>query len=65
LFTDKGAQRLICNTGVHHSKPKYIDLEHYFIWNHCTSDAIKLQHIFTNKMPANISTKGLPRQKHT
>lgn len=64
LFCDNvGAQKLATNP-VFHSRTKHIDIRHHFIREAVNEHHIKLVYTPTEKMTADVLTKGLSRPKH-
>lgn len=47
----------------HHGRVKHLDLQYYWLRDETTSGRLRVEHISTNNMPANILTKGLGREK--
>lgn len=63
LNDNMGAQRLAENP-VFHSRSKHIDIRHHFVRDAWQNKLMKLEHVSTDDIAANIFTKGLPRPKH-
>ena len=47
-----------------HARSKHIDIRHHFIRNLIQDGYVKIDHLGTNELPADLMTKGLPRIKH-
>lgn len=64
LFNDnQGAIKLTQNRNFH-SRTKHIDIRHHFVRDMCEQGVIKLKYLSTDKMPADVLTKGLNGTKH-
>lgn len=64
LFCDnQGAQKLACNP-VFHNRTKHIDVRHHFIREAVENHMLKLSHVPTEKMVADVLTKGVTSAKH-
>lgn len=63
LNDNMGAQRLSENP-VFHARSKHIDTRHHFVRETLLTKQLKLEHISTDDMIADMMTKGLPRPKH-
>lgn len=64
LYNDNmGAQKLVLNP-VYHARTKHIDMRHHFVRDAYKSKEIKLEHIASEDMAADVLTKALPRPKH-
>lgn len=64
LYSDnQGALRLADNP-VFHSRSKHIDIRHHFVRQVVNKKLVRLEHISTDDMAADMLTKGLPRPKH-
>jgi hypothetical protein len=53
----------IAHNPEHHGRMKHLDLRFYWLRDEIEKVTIRVQHISTNKMPADVLTKSLPRQK--
>ena len=62
---NQGAIALAKNPGFH-ARSKHIDIQYHFIREHTNPDTgtISLEYCLTDKMTADILTKGLPRSRH-
>ena len=47
----------------HHGRMKHLDLQFYWLRNEVEKGSIKVVHLCSNEMPANIMTKSLGRVK--
>ena len=47
-----------------HARSKHIDIRHHFIRNPIQDGYVKIDHLGTNELPADLMTKRLPRIKH-
>ncbi|GAB1867410.1 Reverse transcriptase Ty1/copia-type domain-containing protein [Camponotus japonicus] len=63
LSDNNGAQKLAENP-MFHNRTKHIDIRHHFVREALENDLLKIQHVSTNDMAADILTKGLSRPKH-
>ena len=62
LYDNTSAIKLTKNQ-IQHSRTKHIEIHHYFIRDHVSNEACKIQFIETKKQLANIFTKPLPRER--
>lgn len=58
------AIKLSKNPGFH-GRTKHIDIKHHFVRECVEKEVLSVQHTTTDRMPADILTKGLSRLKHT
>lgn len=58
-----GAQRLATNP-VFHVRTKHIDIRHHFVREVVDAGLIRLEHVASEEMPADVLTKGLSRPEH-
>lgn len=56
-------QRLASNP-VHHARSKHIDIRHPFVREAVQEKSVFIQHVPSDKMAADILTKGLPGKRH-
>ncbi|CAK1595645.1 unnamed protein product [Parnassius mnemosyne] len=64
LFNDnQGAIKLIQNRS-YRSRTKHIDVRHHFVRDMCEEGLIELRYLCTERMPADVLTKGLSGPKH-
>lgn len=63
LNDNMGALRLAENQ-VFHARSKHIDIRHHFIRESIQKKQLKLEHVSTDDMIADMLTKGLSRPKH-
>ena len=64
LFNDnQSAIKMIVNN-VYHARTKHIDVRHYFVRDEYEKGVIDVIHMRTEKMPADVLTKGLSAIKH-
>lgn len=59
-----GAIKLASNP-VFHQRSKHIDIKYHYVRDALRDEDIKIKHVPTADMIADILTKGLPRKKHT
>lgn len=57
------AQRLATNP-IHHARSKYIDIRHHFVREAVREKRVLIQHVSSDRMTADILTKGLLRGSH-
>ncbi|XP_053964328.1 uncharacterized protein LOC128867249 [Anastrepha ludens] len=60
---NKGAQ-FLAGDPVFHARTKHIDIKHHFIRETVTAGHLKLQHISTQNMVADVMTKSLSKVNH-
>jgi hypothetical protein len=65
LYQDNKSTIMQISKSVIHSRTRHLDVRYHFIKEQVCSNIIKIQHIPTNEMLADIFTKGLPIQQHT
>lgn len=64
LFNDnQGAHKLVVND-VFHKRTKHIRVKYHFIRDVVSKNLIEVKYLSTDKMPADIFTKALPKAKH-
>lgn len=63
LNDNVGAQKLAENP-VFDARTKYIDIQHHSVRNVLKEGLLRIEHIPTEDMTADILTKGLPGPKH-
>ena len=64
VFNDNmGAQRLAENP-IFHARSKHIDIRHHFVRETLRNKLIKLEHVSTEDVAADMLTKALTRPKH-
>ena len=64
LFNDnQGAMKLAQNSN-YHSRTKHIDVRHHFIRDVLEKGIVNLKYLCSEKMPADVLTKGLSGPKH-
>jgi hypothetical protein len=64
IFIDNQAAIKLSQNPRQHNRTKYIDVRYHFIRESCQQGLIKLVHVPTTEMLADILTKSLPRVKH-
>ena len=64
VFTDNQAAISIAHHPEHHAKTKHIDISLHFLRDLVRKGTLDLVYINTSHNPADIFTKGLPRQAH-
>lgn len=65
LYNDNRSAQMLASNTVFHSRTKHIDIRYHFVRQIVESGALTLDHIPTEKMPADVLTKGLSKPKHT
>lgn len=63
LCDNRGAINLAENP-VMHSRTKHIDIRHHFVRQAIKEDKLRVKHVPTADMAADIFTKALPKPKH-
>jgi transposase InsO family protein len=64
IYGDNQGSISLSKNSVYHARTKHIDIQHHFIREKTESGEIKLIHCPTNRMPADILTKALTKEKH-
>lgn len=64
LFNDNQGALKLAQTRNYHSRTKHIDVRHHFIRDMCEQGVISLKYLRTDRMPADVLTKGLTGSKH-
>lgn len=64
IFCDNRGALSLAENSVYHSRSKHIDLRHHFVRDALKENFIELKYLRTEEMPADVLTKGLPREKH-
>lgn len=64
LFNDNQGAMKFAQSRSYHSRTKHIDVRHHFVRDMCEQSVIDLKYLSTDKMPADILTKGLCGMKH-
>lgn len=64
VFGDNNGALKLAKNPVFHARTKHIDIRHHFIRDALKQNELKLEHISTKEMVADIFTKGLPKPKH-
>lgn len=65
MFNDNLEALRLAQNPVYHSRSKHIDMRHHFIRDSLNKRLLRVAHVFTNDMPADMLTKGLPRLPST
>jgi hypothetical protein len=63
LHIDNMSALSVARNPEHHGRMKHLDLRFYWLRDEIEKGTIRVQHISTDKMPADALTKSLPRQK--
>lgn len=63
LIDNRGAEQLASNP-VYHARTKHIDIRHHFVREAVENEIVKLRHVSSSEMVADILTKALPRELH-
>lgn len=64
IFNDNQGAGKLAENPVHHSRSKHIDVRHHFIRQVLKWYPVDLVYMPTERMPADVLTKGLPGPKH-
>lgn len=64
LYNDSQSAQKLANSSGFHSRTKHIDVRHHFIRQKQQNGDICLEYMPTEKMPADVLTKGLSADKH-
>ena len=63
LFIDNQSALSVAKNPEHHGRMKHLDLHFYWLRNEVEKGSIKVAHLCTDEMPANIMTKSLGQVK--
>ena len=58
-----GAVKLAGNP-IFHQRSKHIDIKYHYVRDALRNEDLRIEHISTTDMAADVLTKGLPRKKH-
>lgn len=64
MYSDSLSALRLAQNPVYHAKSKHIDIKHHFIQEVLQNKILSITHIRTEKMAADMLTKGLPKNKH-
>lgn len=64
LFNDNQGAIKLAESRNYRSRTKHIDVRHHFVRDMCEQGVIDLKYLPTDKMPADVLTKGLNGTKH-
>lgn len=64
IFGDNLGSIKLAENPVFHQRSKHIDIKYHFIRDAIHHGELKIRHISTEDMVADVLTKGLPREKH-
>ena len=64
IFNDNQGAISLASNHQHHARTKHIDIRYHFIRDALKDGSIKLDHVRTTEMIADILTKGLPGNQH-
>lgn len=64
IFVDNKGAQCLAGDPVFHARTKHIDIKHHFIRETVAAGHLKLQHISTQNMVADVMTKSLPKVSH-
>lgn len=64
VFNDNMSASKLAENSVFHARSKHIDMRHHFIRDALKRKELKVLHAATDKMPADVLTKGLVRVRH-
>lgn len=65
IFCDNKSAINLTEKGTYSARTKHISIKHHFVRELVSSGKLKIQHINTLEMVADILTKALPISKHT
>ncbi|BES99741.1 Hydra magnipapillata [Nesidiocoris tenuis] len=61
---DSQGAKMLAENPVHHARSKHIDIKHHFVRQALEDGVLNISYLPTSEMPADVLTKGLPREKH-
>lgn len=64
IYNDNMGALKLAENPIFHSRTKHIHIRHHFVREVLASGDVKICHMSTSDMPADILTKGLPKNKH-
>ena len=64
LYQDNLSKMAIANNPINHGETKHMDIRYSFIREKLSSGTVKLVHVNTENMVADILTKALPYKQH-
>jgi len=64
VFNDNLGAKKLADNPMYHSSSKHIDLRHHFIRDALHSGQLRIEHISTEDMTADVMTKIMPRPTH-
>lgn len=64
IFCDSNGAIKLAENPIFHNRTKHIDVRHHFVREAIEQELIKVNHVSTEDMAADILTKGLPKAKH-
>lgn len=64
IFNDNQGAIKLAENNRYHSRTKHIDIRHHFLRSICQQGIIELKYMASEKMPADVLTKGLSGVKH-
>lgn len=64
IYNDNRGAKLLAESHVFHQRTKHIDIRYHFIRDVISKRSIKLDHMPTEEMPADVLTKALSGPKH-
>lgn len=64
IFNDNLGSLKLAENPTYHARSKHIDVRHHFIRESLREKKIRIAHVYTEDMPADVLTKALPNPKH-
>lgn len=64
MYNDSQSAQKLCNSQLHHSRSKHIDVRHHFVREVVKDKIVNLEYMCTEQMPADVLTKPLCKDKH-
>jgi transposase InsO family protein len=64
LYNDSQSAQKICMSHINHSRSKHIDIRHHYVRQVVKDKIVDLQYLPTERMPADVLTKSLGKDKH-
>lgn len=64
LYNDNQGAQMLTENPMFHKRTKHIDVRHHFVRETVANNLVKIIHLPTSEMPADLLTKGLGSVKH-